>query len=67
MDANGVGLSRRQGQKLLTTTQIYTMSNKEAKRRAVSLLEGFNRSILSTPCLHEAEKEKGSFVTGLFS
>jgi site-specific recombinase XerD len=37
------------GHTSVTTTQIYTMSNKEEKRRAVLLLKGLNRSKLSIP------------------
>jgi integrase len=55
------------GHTSITTTQIYTMSNKEEKRRAVSLLEGLNRGNLSTPCPHEKRQENGYFTTGLFS
>jgi excisionase family DNA binding protein len=55
------------GHTSVTTTQIYTMSNKEEKRRAVSLLEGLPPNHLSTRCPRNGREEKGSFVTASFS
>jgi excisionase family DNA binding protein len=55
------------GHTSVTTTQIYTMSNRGEKRRAVSLLEGLTVGNLSTPCPHERREERNFLTTGLFS
>jgi excisionase family DNA binding protein len=56
------------GHTSVTTTQIYTMSNQEEKRRAVSILESQNRMYLSPIWpMEEKEKEKRTLPVYLFS
>ncbi len=55
------------GHTSVTTTQIYTMTNKEEKRKAVSLLEELNWRNLSTYCPHEKRERKPIFTSYSFS
>ncbi len=55
------------GHTSVTTTQIYTMTNQDEKRRAVSLLDAKERDNLLNIRYMEKEEEKNSFPICSFS